>query len=225
MLFFLSSSILLSFPLPLCSSLGGYLGLCAGAYIGSWDDDGTPWNWSFARAELLDLEHWARGKTDDCKVCCCFCSYCSHSSRSFLSLSLCQIAYSKTGQQVLCNGISDKELSSYEKDKISGEFVMTMRYANGPLFLPVTGEAYEKRKTHVGKLQVGLSSSSLLLVLLLFSVVVVVVRGCFLFFHHHSLFPIFFPLFVHKDLGHFPNRVVEEGHTKGTHGGFSCHPC
>lgn len=42
---------------------GGYLGICAGAYLGSM------WGFELLPVDILDIDHWARGKTEDCRLC------------------------------------------------------------------------------------------------------------------------------------------------------------
>lgn len=44
------------------SSGGGYVGICAGAYLG------TTWGLDLIPVDVLDIDHWDRGKTDDCRL-------------------------------------------------------------------------------------------------------------------------------------------------------------
>ncbi|CAE7706757.1 unnamed protein product, partial [Symbiodinium necroappetens] len=41
---------------------GGYVGICAGAYLG------TSWGYDLLPVNVLDIDHWDRGKTDACEL-------------------------------------------------------------------------------------------------------------------------------------------------------------
>ncbi|CAK9004677.1 Uncharacterized protein CT_035 [Durusdinium trenchii] len=41
---------------------GGYVGICAGAYLG------TSWGYDLLPVNVLDIDHWDRGKTADCRL-------------------------------------------------------------------------------------------------------------------------------------------------------------
>jgi len=95
-----------------------YVGICAGAYLccDTDDDYQDSWNWGYINAEIMDLDHWNRGSGNRCNL-----------SLTKAGKELYELSTKKSKN-------TNKPTLSIKKPRIAPNGV-TVRYANGPLFL------------------------------------------------------------------------------------------